>query len=40
MNTDPPALRELLHLPCTSAVIGLSADESQPRFEVSQTMRR
>lgn len=39
MNTDPPTLRRLLRLPCTLAVVGLSADWTRPSFEVSQTMQ-
>ena len=39
MNTDTATLRRLLHLPCTLAVVGLSADASRPSFEVAQTMQ-
>lgn len=40
MPTDSTALRRLLRLPCTIAVIGLSADWIRPSFEVSQAMQR
>lgn len=36
---DTTTLRRLLRLPCTIAVVGLSADWSRPSFEVSQTMQ-
>lgn len=39
MNTDTATLRRLLHLPCTLAVVGLSAEASRPSFEVAQTMQ-
>ena len=39
MNMDTTTLRRLLRLPCTIAVVGLSADWSRPSFEVSQTMQ-
>lgn len=39
MNLDAITLRRLLRLPCTIAVVGLSADPSRPSFEVSQTMQ-
>ncbi|MDI1245365.1 MAG: CoA-binding protein [Rhodoferax sp.] len=39
MNPDTPTLRRVLRLPCTIAVVGLSADASRPSFEVSQNMQ-
>lgn len=39
MNPDAPTLRSVLRLPCTIAVVGLSADASRPSFEVSQNMQ-
>ncbi len=39
MPIDTNTLRQMLRLPCTIAVVGLSADASRPSFEVAQVMQ-
>ncbi len=40
MNTDTATMRRLLRLPCTIAVVGLSADPRRPSHEVAIYLQR